>query len=254
MAPDELLERLLSDLSALPEEEMRFGLLGSRLSPMEPELIARTFDALYKKTRTDARARAIASLLVDHEGLIRAIGPEKYSLVYHASLRLGLEKVSRLFTDLPPHKKGIRGYDKEEEVKMEHLTLGQRRELSKKGVKDTIDRLLSDPDRIVIKNILENPRTTETEVLKVASKRPNSPEILKLLVTHKKWSKRGPVRRAIVLNPYSPPRVSIALLEMMLFQDLKNVTRDKTVHPQVRLAATDILKHRGMGKDDSGGE
>lgn len=240
----ELIEKVLNDVSALPEERMRLDLLGKRLKPLAPELIARFFDAVYGMEHGDRRSRAVRSLLVDHEGLKTALGESLHALVYHASIELGLDKVSRLFTDLPPHKKGVRGYDKEEEARMEFLTLGERRTLSKKNVKDTIDRLLSDPDPVVITNILSNPRTTEREVLKIASKRPNSPEILKLLAVHKVWSKRYPVKKAIVLNPYSPPRVSIALLEMLMVQDLKAVMGDKTVHPQVRLSAKDLMKQR----------
>jgi hypothetical protein len=104
----------------------------------------------------------------------------------------------------------VHGYDKEEEARMELLTLGERRSRSKSNVKDSIDRLLSDPDPIVITNILNNPRVTEREVLKVASKRPNSPGILKLVATHRVWSKRYAVKKAVASNPYSSPRVDCA--------------------------------------------
>jgi hypothetical protein len=251
---EELVEKILRDVYALPEERMRLNRLVKRLAPLAPDEIAKFFDMVYRKGADEKRARTVWGLLVDPDVLKGALGHDTHSRVYHASIELGLDKVSRLFTDLPPQKKGIRGYDKEEEAKMEFLTLGERRTLSKKNVKDTIDRLLSDPDAVVIKNILNNPRTTEREVLKIASKRPNSPDILKLLALHRVWSKRYPIKKAIVLNPYSSPRVSIALLEMMMFQDLKMVVGDKTIHPQVRLAAKDILENKGEGTSgDEGG-
>lgn len=127
---------------------------------------------------------------------------------------------------------------------MELISLGERRALSKRPVKEVIDRLLSDPDLMVIGNILNNPRTTEKEVLKVASKRPNSPAILKLVAGHRKWSKRYDVMKAIALNPYTPPRVSVALLEGLMTQDLRAIADDKTLHPQVKEAAKDIVKER----------
>ena len=128
---------------------------------------------------------------------------------------------------------------------MESTTLGERRSLSKLNLKDTIDRLLSDPDPMVIANILNNPRATEREILKIASKRPASPKILKLVATHRVWSKRYKIKLAIASNPYSPPRLSIALLDLLLTQDLSTIAADANIHPQVKLSAKDIIRERG---------
>ncbi|OGP23301.1 MAG: hypothetical protein A2X99_07075 [Deltaproteobacteria bacterium GWB2_55_19] len=245
---EEFVHKLLSDLSALPEERMRLDLLGRRLSHLSPEDSARAIDLIYKMGPPAVHAKKAASLLVDPEGLKTALGPERYRLIYLAAIGLGLGKVSRLFTDLPPLKKGLSGYETEEEAPMELLSLGERRALSKKQAKDVIDRLLSDPDPMVIGNILNNPRTTEKEVLKVASKRPNSPAILKLVVAHGKWSKRYDVKKAVALNPYTPPRVTVALLESLMTQDLRAIAEDQTIHPQAREAAKDIVKERDRGR------
>ncbi len=236
--------RILSDLSALPEEKMRLDLLGRRLSALEPEDAAKLVDTVYKKGADDKEARRFRALLVNPEGLRKALGEDRHRSIYHASVKLGLRKVSRLFTDLPPRKTGVAGYEKEEEAKMEFITLGQRRAMSKSNVKDTIDRLLSDPDVMVVNNLLNNPRLTEKEVLKIASKRPNSAQILKLVSAHRVWSKRYEVKKALILNPYTPPRISIALLELMLTQDLKLIAEDKTLHSQVKLSAKDLLNER----------
>ena len=238
-ASSELADAIIHDIAALPEDSMRQGSLGRRLASLSPEDTAYFLDALYKKAHTPARKAR--SALIDPEGLKKALGPQKCREVYLACLRLGMLKVSRLFTDLRPLRTGLAGYDKEEEAKMEFITLGQRRALSKSGVKDILDRLLSDPDPMVIGNILNNPRITEREVLKIASKRPNSPRLLKLLACHRRWSKRYNVLKAIALNPYTQPRISIALLEELLMQDVRLVSTDNTVHPQVRHAARKIL-------------
>ncbi|MBI5237822.1 MAG: hypothetical protein HY887_05300 [Deltaproteobacteria bacterium] len=241
-APTSLADGIIRALAALPEDSMRQGSLGRRLLPLSPEDTAYFLDALYKNEHP--HARKARRMLIDPDGLKKALGPQRCREVYLASLRLGMLKVSRLFTDLRPLRTGLAGYDKEEEARMEMITLGQRRALSKSAVKDTLDRLLSDPDPIVIGNILENPRITEQEVLKIASKRPNSPRILKLLACHRRWSKRYNVLKAIALNPYTQPRISIALLEELLTQDLRLVSTDNTVHPQVRHVAKEIISHR----------
>ena len=241
-APTAHEDAIIRDIAALPEDSMRLGSLGRHLASLSLEDTAYFLNDLYKNEHP--HARKARRMLVDPDSLKKALGPQRCKEVYLTSLRLGMLKVSRLFTDLRPLKTGLAGYDKEEEAKMELITLGQRRALSKSGVKDTLDRLLSDPDPMVIGNILNNPRITEREVLKIASKRPNSPRLLKLLACHRRWSKRYNVLKAIALNPYTQPRISIALLEELLMQDVRLVSTDNTVHPQVRHAAKEILSGR----------
>jgi hypothetical protein len=246
--------KLLKDIRALPEDGMKLKVVGARLKKLTPEDIARVMDILYRSGPDIPGARMFQSLLVDPDELRGIIGKKKFRLTYRAALELGLEKVSRLFTDLPPHREGPFGYDKEEEARMVFLTLGERRAMAKGSVKDILDRLLSDPDTVVIGNLLNNPRITETEVLKIASKRPNSPAILKHLSTHRKWSKRYSVIKAVVRNPYTPTRISMALMEFLLTQDLEKVSTDKTLHTQVIMGAKELLGERKGGEGGEGSE
>jgi hypothetical protein len=241
---DTILEKLINGVVALPESGMRLDYVAGTLSRRSAEDAARLLGMSYEKGRGERGRRALRFVLVDHAGLKNALGPTRCARIYHASVRLGLRKVSRLFTEPGPLRKGLAGYDKEEEAGMEHVTLGQRRAMSKLQAKDTLDRMLSDPDPVVIGNILANPRVTEKEVLKIASKRPNSPAILDLLAGHRVWSKRYAVIKAIVSNPYSLPRTAVALLELMLAQDLRKTAGDATLHPLVRGGARDILRER----------
>ncbi len=239
-----IVESLLKDVLTLPERKMQVELLKRRLSLQGPEEIARILERLYTMDSSIEGVRRLKSIFVDPDSLIEVLGEVKYRLTYLSAVEMGIKRITHLFTNLPPHKRGVRGYSTEEEAKMEFITLGERRSLAKLNDKDTIDRLLSDPDPVVIKNLLSNPRITETEVVKIASQRPNSAEILKLVATHQKWSKRYPVIKAIVLNPYTPPRIATGLLEFLLAQDLKRISEDRTLHPQVKMCALQLLKEK----------
>ncbi len=240
---EKFVEKAITDIAALPEEAMRLKALVKRLKALGPAQAARFLDILYKRQDERVAGRVLPPL-VNPEGLASGLGAEGCRAVYMSAIEQGLTKVSRLFTDLPPRRQGLAGYDKEEEAKMEATTLGQRRSLSKSFEKDTIDRLLSDPDTMVIGNLLNNPRITEKEVVKIASKRPNSPAILKLIAGHRVWSKRHGVKRAVAMNPYTPPRTAVGLLEFMLTQDIAEVSEDNTLHPQVRAHAKEIMEQR----------
>lgn len=241
--------RLINDVFSLPEEKMRQRLLANRFAGLAPVEIARVVDIIYNFGPTNPRARVTQAILVNPDVLTAALGDEKFRLVYRAALELGLDKISRLFTDLPPHRVGPHGYDKEEEAKMEFITLGERRAMARQNTKDNLDRLLSDPDPVVINNLLNNPRLIENDVLKIASKRPNSPVILKLLATHRRWSKRYNVMKSLVSNPYTPTRIATGLLQFLLLQDLKLIASDQSIHPQVIMGAKEILAQR-LGRDE----
>jgi hypothetical protein len=240
----QIISSIVKDVCSVAEEKMRMRVLGVRLRELNPGEVAFFIEHLYKSCGAAPGARKVQELMVDPENMKKVIGEEKCRQTYHTAIDMELKRASRLLTDLPPHKKGIYGYTKEEEAKMEFVSLGQRRALAKTQTKDTLDRLLSDPDPIVIANLLTNPRITEHDILKIASKRPNSPKILKLLATHRKWSRRYLVIKAIVLNPYSPPRVSMVLLEFLMNQDVESVASDGSIHPQVRMGAEELLEEK----------
>lgn len=122
------------------------------------------------------------------------------------------------------------------------VTLGEKRSLAKGRLKDTLDRLLYDEDPTVIRSILSNPRITEMEVLKIASKRPIKPEILKVIFESKKWSSRYVVKRALVLNPCTPTGIALGLVNFMQYADLKRIATNKTLHEEICTSAAELLK------------
>ncbi len=245
---EKFVEKSITEIAALPEERMRLVSLAERLKKLAPADAARFLDLLHNSANARAVARVLP-VLVNPEGLKKELGQGACRAVCAAAIELGLAGVSRLFTDLPPRKQGLAGYTMEEEAKMEMMTLGQRRAMSKSLEKDTLDRLLSDPDPMVIGNILNNPRVTEKEVVKVASRRPNSPAILKLIAGHRVWSKRQGVKRALAMNPYAPPRTAIGLLASMPSAELEAISKDDTLHAQVRSHAAELVEQRKNLKD-----
>lgn len=238
-------DRLLNNLVALPERRMLLLALVRYLKPLTDDAAASVLNRVYSKSLEDERYRRVYAVLVDPDALTDAIGARRSAAIRRAAAMQRATKVCRLFSNPSPHKKDpYFGYEKEEEVKMDHFTLGERRSMSKATSKNVIDRLLSDPDPMVIGNILDNPRVTEKDILKVASKRPASPKILRLLATHKVWSKRYAVIKALVLNPYTQPRISVVLMESLMIKDIEDIVGDGNLHPEVISCAVEILDAR----------
>ncbi len=124
------------------------------------------------------------------------------------------------------------------------LTLGERRALARRPTRAAFDKLLRDPHPMVVKNLLENPRLTEDDVLRMATRRPPYPEVLAEIARHPGWSQRPRIRMAIVMNPGSPPEIAVPLVGLLIRPELAQVLSAPAVPALVRAAAKDLLERR----------
>lgn len=120
------------------------------------------------------------------------------------------------------------------------LTLGHRKVQARSGGRDDLQRLLRDPELEVLPHLLQNPRLTERDVVALAAQRPADPELLRQLAQNTRWIKRYGLRRALVLNPFTPSDVSVRLLPFLLRPDLILVSTTPGLPRVVREAAQRI--------------
>jgi hypothetical protein len=120
-------------------------------------------------------------------------------------------------------------------------TLGRRKSLARTATGDTLLKILDDPHPDVIKNVLLNPKLTESLAVRVAARRPIPPAVLEV-VAKSRFSNRNAVRRAIVLNPDCPPKLAVRLIATMTAADLSDVAQDSSLSSEVRNAAKLLLK------------
>ena len=155
---------------------------------------------------------------------------------------MGYDSVVRLLMNPPPKGKKFSEYDFVEGQAVHDITLGEKRSLAKGLDKDLLDRIIYDEDPIVIRNILSNPRIIERDVLKIASKRPIKSGILKVISESPKWAARYVVKRALVLNPFTPTGIALGLVNVMQYKDLKLIASSGSLHDEIRNSARDLLK------------
>lgn len=122
------------------------------------------------------------------------------------------------------------------------LSLGERRALARRPSRAALDRLLRDPHPMVVRLVLQNPRITEEDVVHMAARRPAVPDVV--MEIGKLWSRYARVRRALALNPGSPPAVSVPMLSLMIRSELVDVTRAADIPAVVRAIAHDLRELR----------
>jgi molybdopterin-guanine dinucleotide biosynthesis protein A len=236
--------QLAARVAPLADEDMRRAIVRETLSSMDASSAADLLEALLtpdapREAATSAAATACIAVFAGGETL-------PYDLVaelYEVATRRGYEAVRRLLL-----KPGARRVPTDGELgpdpRLGDRPLGERKWLARKADPELIDRLLFDPDPAVLENLLANPRMTEREALRIAAHRPGAPDVLRLLAKDRRFGKRERVRRALVRNPYTPVEVATNLLALLPDRDLREVSQDGTLHPQVREAAGSVFRSR----------
>jgi hypothetical protein len=135
------------------------------------------------------------------------------------------------------------------------LTLGERKALARKPSRAALDKLLRDPHPVVIRNVLDNTRVTEDDVVRLAARRPAFADVIAEIARHPGWTTRPRVRMALVQNPGTPPEIAVPLVRLLIRPELLQVLAAADVPAIVRAAATELLERRPPvpAKDDGRG-
>jgi len=227
-------------LASLPEASMRQAVLLEHLEAETSAAAVPVLEQIRVRGRTEGRPfdvslMALTALL--NEGRL------PYPLLtalYEAAKATEHDGLCKLFLSAgDPVVPVGRQRDPERE-----LTLGHRKTLARCGDRDTLARLLHDPEAAIMSQLLLNPRLTERDVVRVAARRPIEADISRAVATSERWISRYKVKRALVLNPYTPPDLSLRLLGFLNRQDLREVQSNTSISQVVSEAARRLANQR----------
>jgi hypothetical protein len=102
---------------------------------------------------------------------------------------------------------------------------------------DELARLTQSAEPSVMREILQNPRLTESLVVRIAARRPARPEPLLEIFRSEKWSSRLPVLRALAFNPYTSLFVAHRTVALLMKADWNEIAQSSELSPKVRECA-----------------
>ena len=137
------------------------------------------------------------------------------------------------------------------DVTLRETPLGMRKALAKKPDPGLIRRIARDQDHRVIRTLLDNPRLTEMDVVKIGATRPTSRSVLEVIYNHSKWISRYSIKKVIVLNPHSPLSMALRLMTFIKLQDLEEVLQSPDLNPVLVEEARRILDKK-MASPENG--
>lgn len=255
------LKALIRRTRALPAMAMRRSVCREYLEAADPRDAAFVLDQLVRRAVTgdqDASVcllAAVAWLLAREARAIREPDEASYRMlqrIYTAATEENRATVSVMLLDLPPHRtakirrqgtprgKVLTGRDGRE------LSLGERKQIARTSNRAALDALILDPDPQVVRKVCANPAVRERDILTIATRRPNPPEILRELLLHDRWLVQYTIRHAITLNPYAPTSLGLKLLPFLHGTDLRNISRAGDVHPVISETAGRLIALRSM--------
>ena len=237
---DDILDRFrasMRSLTALPELDMRVASVGRRLHALSPE------DAVWWLGQTIRGAlwgvqSSMDGMLATSLWLLRTPVEDIYSwcqdvyAVAHAQQR---REIMYLLRDAPPFK-ALGDGARLPEVRLpmnRDVSLGERRQLARTARGDLLDRLLYDPNPLVLENLLENTSLRTERVLIVASRRPTTPELLDTIALHRTWVTHQDLREALVMNPFVRTGVALKFTCTLNLKVLRRVRDSRGLHPSI---------------------
>jgi hypothetical protein len=217
---DTLIRLLASRLRAVCDLRMRRAVLRAFVEETDDAALLAVLARLIAGAREgrDTHRDVLGEFALDGH-LLTGLPYDRITDLYEIGHAAKLARVAGLFLG-DRHRANPTATEAQHENEHLDRPSGVRRSLARGRDRYLLDRVLHDRDPGVIRNLLDNPRLVERDVVRVAAMRPTRPEILRSVADHPRWSARYAGRLALGCNPYTPVPIAIRLVSTLLKQDL----------------------------------
>jgi hypothetical protein len=237
-------ERLKRVLLSLPDLALRTGWLRDFLTSHSAHDGATVLNALCEDNeRAEPQAREailVVALLFAAMGECDLV--DQLRAQADARHLLSLSRLVRRAPQSPVHDRPASVLPVPDYGTGRELTVGERKSLARTPNRRAFDKLLSDPHPLVIRQLLENPRLTEDDLVRMTARRPARLEVLEAIAKHGRWLSHPRVRLAVLFNPGSPPAITMPLLAVCTRSELSEVLHHSESSPVLRSAALELLE------------
>lgn len=97
--------------------------------------------------------------------------------------------------------------------------------------------LINDPNRLVQRAVLKNPRIRITEIEEFSKNKNVSDSVLRIISDSNEWTRSYIVKLNLTVHPKSPPDLSMKWLRYLQISDVKKIARSKNVPQLVAITA-----------------
>jgi hypothetical protein len=129
--------------------------------------------------------------------------------------------------------------------RIQSMTVAERIKLALRGNREARMHLLRDPNRLIRRFVLQNPRLGDEELIAIAKNRSADDELLRIIAANREWSKNYQIRIALVTNPKTPIALALRFISSLGDRDIRALAKSKNVPNAVAAAAKRIVLMKG---------
>ncbi len=240
-------DKLIISLARIVDSRQRSYALAGRLAGLEYDAAVDTINAIREEALTgDEDCLLLYSALTVTGILAEVFGDAKISKLVEVAQSRGDYDTVAILVDLPQEGRDEVPFQPFLDSALKETSLGMRKALARKPDFKLISRIAHDQDYRVIEILLNNPRLTERDVIRIGATRPTSPKVLEKIFNHSRWISRYSVKKVIVLNPHTPLSMSLKLLTFMTLQDLNHLVSRPDLNPTLVQEARRLVEKKGL--------
>jgi len=121
--------------------------------------------------------------------------------------------------------------------------------LALRGNRDARMILIRDGNKMIRRFVLQNPRTSDSEVISLARNKNADNELLQIVTQHREWMRNYQVRLAIATNPKAPLPIALRQVSSLDQRDLRQIAKSKNVPQAIAAQARRILMAQHGGQE-----
>ncbi len=125
------------------------------------------------------------------------------------------------------------------------MTVAERIKLALHGNRESRMLLLRDPNKMIRRFVLQNPRVADDEVIAIGKNRSADEELLRIIADNRDFAKNYQVRHALVTNPKTPLTIALRFLSGLQERDIRGLAKSKNVSATIAAQAKRIVLQRG---------
>ncbi len=239
------LENLMSRLAAIRDPGLHGSLVRDFLESHEPVELVDVLASLLARA-SDEHYRVLYDSFVD-VFVADSVIPIPYHVtqeIYRIAGRRNERAVALMLLDPPPLRRAD-GWSGDPDPEILDLTLGERKSFARRLDRDLLARMTRVTEPEVLRILLSNPRLTESDVVGIAARRPNTVSALTEVVRRRRWRVASTVRMALVNNPYLPPRLAVLLVPGLPRQERARLRHTPGLHPLIAEMSASLSPHPG---------
>ena len=233
LSPDQIVARL----AHLPEASMRTIALGKLLSHQSTEHAAWILDSIASVGSSGGTAYQLALRAAVTLGEGKFLDPKRRRKIRQAAESAKLEACRELLSE-SPQKSGTSDIDNRDAPRplakgSRPLTLGERKSLARSWDRATLASLWSDPSPKVLGLLLNNPRITEDDILKMVTFHRHDPDILLSIATHRRWSIQPRVQMALIRQKQFPESAALRIIASLSTTQRNSLLCESNLSPRI---------------------